>query len=64
MTFNKINYECPCGGNEADVQNKTLFGYVENKIQKFKELIQIKCVGCNHNHFLPVNDERCTQFFK
>lgn len=55
MTINKIEFDCPCGGKESDVLVKFSQGD--------KMVIQIKCLGCKHNHLLKEDDERCLPFF-
>jgi len=56
MTVNIINYDCPCGHKKSDVQCKIFNGETTT--------IQIKCLGCKHNHYLKEDDERCSRFFK
>lgn len=55
--LNEIKFDCPkCDGKKADVQAKIVI--------TDKTSIQVKCLKCKTNYFLPEDDKRCTKFFK
>lgn len=62
--LNKIKFKCECDGNESDVQCKLTTTVTIDKKTSTKMLIQIKCLSCKHNHYLPEDDSRCQKFFK